>query len=147
MKFRNTLILSAKITILAIYGTISAMLLAPIFLILLNSMDPFQYGRWIYLYQSPVKYHIIFILCFLFGIPSILIIEKFFTSPFRYIFGGIVSSIVAWTILEEGTSHPFYAWSSAWLTNWKIGLFFIAHGAVTGMLFTLTLFFLRPPRN
>lgn len=147
MKFENALIFCAKIATLATYGAISFALIMPMFSILLDSMHPFLYGRWIYLYFSPIKYHIVFILCFLFGIPCILIIEKFSTNPFRYIFGGIMSSIVAWTILEEGTSHSLYAWSFPWLNNWKLGLFFIAHGAVTGILFTLTLFFLKLRKN
>jgi filamentous hemagglutinin len=139
---KKILIFFFKTLVLAICGVISSALLTPIFSIVLDLMHPYQYGQWIYLYHSPIKYKLVFIFCLIFGAPLILITDKLFTKPYRYVLSGAASSIAAWTILDGGTAHSSYIWNSSWPMNWKLGLFFLTYGALTGILFTLTLFIL-----
>lgn len=140
---KSIVFLLAKTLTISICGVISLSYFLPFFPMILKSMHPFQYGHWIYIYYSPLKYTIGFVLCFIFGLPSILILEKWFPHvTARYLFGGAIASAVAFSILEGGIYAPSI-WEKPWGINWQLGLFFIAYGIATGALYTFFIFIIR----
>lgn len=141
MKYLKEIILFlAKPLLIGICGVISLQLFDPFFPLLLESMHPFHFGNWMYLYYSPIKSIIVFTLCVLFGTPSIFIIDRWlFNYSSRHIFGGAITATIAWATMDSTISSTGNIFTSPWGINWHLALFFAAFGTTTGALYALLL--------
>lgn len=141
MKYlKGIILLLAKSLLFGICSIISLQLFSLFSPLILEFMHPFHYGNWIYFFNSPIKSEIVFIVFFSFGVPSILIIDRWFSLyPLRYVFGGAITAAIVWAVVDSNLSLTGNIFTSPWGNNWHLALFFSAFGIATGALYTLLL--------
>lgn len=128
----------AKSLILAICSSIAFQISLLSTLMAINPHHFLKNWGWDYLTDSIALSGIAFFICLIFGTPILIIIEIWFNHiSFRFIKGGAIASLIAWIVLDSGTSNtPFLALAPGHL-DWPLALIFMAIGTLTGILFTL----------
>lgn len=108
------------------------------------AVDPvffYETWRWSNLSEIILFFLIGFFIGLIIGIPSLFIIDKFFTNTSgRYILGGVLAASIIWIYLTSSgiPTTPFISLAPGPL-NWPLLIIFIEIGASTGALYTVAL--------